>query len=313
MSVAAVEIEGVEQALRRQRRAAAASTSPSRQNEFVSLLGPSGCGKTTLLRIIAGFEEPTRGRVFVMGAGRDRRAAAPTTHQHRLPARGALPAHERGREHRLQPQAARLARDADLRHASRRCWRSSGSRDWGSGAHAALRRADPARGPGSSAGRRAERPPPRRAALGARPEAAAAHAARAAGHPAQARRHVRVRDTRPDRSPRDVRPHRHHERRAHRPAGHAARDLHAPGLASSPPTSSARRTSCEGTVRAQTDGQVTLVLRTGALVPRQPAPPGLAAGTAATLSVRPESIRVRVHREPPRRVDARPDDAGPAT
>jgi spermidine/putrescine transport system ATP-binding protein len=37
------------------------------QNEFVSLLGPSGCGKTTLLRIISGFEEPTHGRVFVMG------------------------------------------------------------------------------------------------------------------------------------------------------------------------------------------------------------------------------------------------------
>ena len=30
-------------------------------NEFFTLLGPSGCGKTTLLRIMAGFEEPTRG------------------------------------------------------------------------------------------------------------------------------------------------------------------------------------------------------------------------------------------------------------
>lgn len=38
-----------------------------RQNEFLTLLGPSGCGKTTLLRIIAGFEEPTRGDVHLFG------------------------------------------------------------------------------------------------------------------------------------------------------------------------------------------------------------------------------------------------------
>lgn len=38
-----------------------------REGEFVSLLGPSGCGKTTLLRIIAGFEKPDRGRVSVGG------------------------------------------------------------------------------------------------------------------------------------------------------------------------------------------------------------------------------------------------------
>jgi spermidine/putrescine transport system ATP-binding protein len=35
--------------------------------EFFSLLGPSGCGKTTTLRLVAGFEEPTAGRILLDG------------------------------------------------------------------------------------------------------------------------------------------------------------------------------------------------------------------------------------------------------
>jgi spermidine/putrescine transport system ATP-binding protein len=37
------------------------------QGEFFTLLGPSGCGKTTTLRMIAGFEQPSEGRILIEG------------------------------------------------------------------------------------------------------------------------------------------------------------------------------------------------------------------------------------------------------
>jgi putative spermidine/putrescine transport system ATP-binding protein len=37
------------------------------EGEFVSFLGPSGCGKTTVLRMVAGFEEPSGGRIVIGG------------------------------------------------------------------------------------------------------------------------------------------------------------------------------------------------------------------------------------------------------
>jgi ABC-type Fe3+/spermidine/putrescine transport system ATPase subunit len=38
------------------------------QGELLCLLGPSGCGKTTLLRILAGFETPSAGKIVLNGA-----------------------------------------------------------------------------------------------------------------------------------------------------------------------------------------------------------------------------------------------------
>ena len=38
-----------------------------KKGQFVTFLGPSGCGKTTTLRMIAGFEIPTSGKILLNG------------------------------------------------------------------------------------------------------------------------------------------------------------------------------------------------------------------------------------------------------
>lgn len=65
-----IELKGVE---KRYGSFAAASgiNLDLKEGEFFSLLGPSGCGKTTVLRMIAGFQEPTEGTVVIDGQDMD--------------------------------------------------------------------------------------------------------------------------------------------------------------------------------------------------------------------------------------------------
>jgi spermidine/putrescine transport system ATP-binding protein len=67
----AIELLGIEKTFRSHNDLFAAVRGVDlaiRGGEFFSLLGPSGCGKTTTLRMIAGFEQPSRGQVLLHGA-----------------------------------------------------------------------------------------------------------------------------------------------------------------------------------------------------------------------------------------------------
>ena len=175
--------------------------------EFFSMLGPSGSGKTTTLRMIAGFELPTAGRVLLHGA--DVTASPPFDRDVNTVFQdyALFPHMTVGEQRRLRagrPQGRRRpsasARVAEaLRHGPPRGLR-------GAQARPAVGRPAPARRAGPGAGQPAAGAAARRAARRARPEAARGDADRAQGDPAAGRHHLHLRDPRPGGGAHDERP-----------------------------------------------------------------------------------------------------------
>ena len=62
---------------------------------YCCFLGPSGCGKTTILRMIAGHEDPTYGEILIGGHGRRRPRAGRAAHRDDVPVLRAVSASER--------------------------------------------------------------------------------------------------------------------------------------------------------------------------------------------------------------------------
>ena len=90
------------------------------QGSFFALLGPSGCGKTTTLRMVAGLEDPTAGRVLHRRRRHHRPAALQAAGQHGLPVLRAVPAPDDLRERRLRaPAPRRQGRQAEDRGHAR--------------------------------------------------------------------------------------------------------------------------------------------------------------------------------------------------
>ncbi len=119
------------------------------QGEFFALLGPSGCGKTTLLRLIAGFEQPDAGRILLDGV--DLAQVPP----YRRPVNmmfqsyALFPASQCRGQCRLRPQAGGPAQAADRRARRRHAGAGEARKSRPAQAARIVGRPAPARGLGA--------------------------------------------------------------------------------------------------------------------------------------------------------------------
>ena len=198
------------------------------EGEFVDAAGPSGSGKTTVLRLIAGFEQPTAGTVALRGRDVTARRAVRPRRPHRLPGLRAVPAPVGGAQRRV-PAAHRRGRPG----------RAPGAGHARAGHGPARRDGDrpPTDSPAASGSawrwhaRWSTGPPcccstsPRRAG----PQAPRADADRAQADPAGVRDHVRAGHPRPGRGAHAGRPGRGLQRRPGRAGRARARGVRAAG------------------------------------------------------------------------------------
>ena len=196
------------------------------RGELFSLLGGSGCGKTTLLRMLAGFENPTSGKIYIDGV--DMAGIPPYDRPTNMMFQSyALFPHMTVEQNvALRPEAGQVSAKRRSSSASSQMLdmvqltpfakRKPHQLSGGQRQRVALARC---------AGQAAEAAAARRAARRARQEAARGDAVRAHEHPGQARHHLHRRDPRPGRGDDPLHPHRRHECRPDRADRHAAGDL----------------------------------------------------------------------------------------
>ena len=184
------------------------------------MVGPSGCGKTTTLRMIAGFERPSSGRIVRRRRRRGPVAAAQAQRRHRLPELRPLPEPHRRGQRRLRSEVpGSLSKERARSARSRRCssWcgcrasrtrkphaalgRSAAAGRARAGARAASRRCFSSTNPWARSTQRLSPCPPVRAQIRA---------------PARARDHDRLRHPRPGGGAIDERPPGRDERGASR-------------------------------------------------------------------------------------------------
>ena len=210
--------------------------------EFMVLVGPSGCGKTTALRMVAGLEDITDGDAPHRRPDRQRPAAKGPRHRHGLPELRAVPAHDRGREHRLRAEgcarcprprsSSRVEEAAEMLGLDESLDRKPGQLSGGQRQRVAM---------GRAIVREPQRVPDGRAALEPRRQAPRPDARRDRAHPRRARRDDALRHPRPGRGDDDGRPGRGAARRRAAAVRHARRRSTTTRRTSSSPASSARR------------------------------------------------------------------------